>query len=117
MKKFSDLKVGDKIYKYDWEKRILTYDIITDIHFDKYNYYFCFNGKLNLSDEDFYVCGDYIRLEDWEADRYFIDSGWAISEVKCFVDYLKEALEYEKREYEKKLDTYTKAIDICSVKI
>ena len=114
MKTFNDLKVGDKIYSFDLDTYEITYSVITDIQ-DSHgsDIYFCFNGKMNLKDDD-YEKYDYIRLDYREMDSEAIDSGWAIADLDEFLKNLKEDFEEIKAEHAKIQSKFKKAITIVS---
>ena len=114
MKTFNDLKVGDKIYSFDRDSYEITYSVITDIQ-DNHgsDIYFCFNGKMNLKDDD-YEKYDYIRLDYREMDSEAIDSGWAIADLEEFLKNLKEDFEEIKAKHAKIQSNYKKAIIVVS---
>jgi hypothetical protein len=102
MTTFKDLKIGDKIYRFDPETFEITSRIITDIVVDWGDMFFGFDGKMNLQDDEYYEKGEFIRLDERECDYPEIDSGWAIADLDCFLKELKEDLEEFKRDYKKK---------------
>jgi len=114
MKTFNDLKVGDKIYSFDRDSYEITYSVITDIQ-DNHgsDIYFCFNGKMNLKDDD-YEKYDYIRLDYREMDCEAIDSGWAIADLEEFLKNLKEDFEEIKAKHAKIQSNFKKAIIVVS---
>lgn len=114
MKTFNDLKVGDKIYRFDHDTYEITYRVITDIQNNHgYDIYFCFNGKMNLKDDD-YEKYEYIRLDYREMDSEAIDSGWAIADLDEFLKNLKEDFEEIKAEHAKIQSNFKKAIIMVS---
>jgi len=114
MKTFNDLKVGDKIYSFDLDTYEITYRVITDIQDNHgYDFYFCFNGKMNLKDDD-YEKYDYISLDYREMDSEAIDSGWAIADLDEFLKNLKEDFEEIKAEHAKIQSNFKKAIIMVS---
>ena len=114
MKTFKDLKIGDKIYRFDLKTFEITSRVITDIVVDWGDMFFGFDGKMNLQDDEYYEKGEYIRLEEWECDYTVIDSGWAIADLNDFLKNLKEDYEEVKRDYKKNVARYEAAISKVS---
>ena len=114
MKAFKDLKVGDKIYKFNPDTYEITWKVITDIKtnlgWGKHVYVFAFDGKLDRAQPN----RDFFRLEDWEANESVIDDGWAIADINVFFQYCKADFEEMKRSYMENVKRYEKSINILS---
>jgi hypothetical protein len=114
MKRFKDLKVGDKIYKFNPDTYEITWKVITDINTDwgwgEHVYVFAFDGKFGRAQ----LNRDFFRLEDWEANKSVIDDGWAIADINAFLQYYKSDFEEMKRSYMENVKHYEKSINILS---
>ena len=114
MKVFKDLKVGDKIYKFNPDTYEITWKVITDIKTDwgwgEHVYVFVFDGKLDRAQ----LNRDFFRLEDWEANKSVIDDGWAIADINVFLQYYKADFEEMKKSYMENAKHYEKSINILS---